>query len=363
MFAILALRDGAVLPDVQVSELPALLDDPQARVWVDISGPPDEEARALLRDLFHFHPLAIEECLEERERPKVEVFESHLYCITHGLDAESSAEHHRVVELDAFLGRQYLVTYHAKPSRSVEDAARAVRRTGEPLRRGPAALLQVILDRQADGIEPVIDDIENRLEALEERVLSSPRGNDLARLVALRRNIVYLRRWLGLQRDVVLRLSRQEFTIIPSAEAVMFRDTHDHLARFTEFLETYRELTNSIQEAYLSVINNRLSENMRYLTLFSVVLMPLTLISGTYGMNFAHMPGVNHPWGFPIVLATMVVTAFLVIAFLRRKGVISRRESVSARASTPSRGRKKKRAAEPKELLAGRADSPPGSLL
>jgi magnesium transporter len=356
MLRILALRAGATLPDVQVAELAALLDDPQARVWADISGPPDEDARALLRDVFRFHPLVIDECFEERERPKVEVFESYLYCITHGLDPQASAEHHDVVELDAFLGRQFLVTNHAKPSRSVEDAFQAVRRTGEPLRRGPAALLQAILDRQADGIEPVIDDIENRLEVLEEHVLAAPGGNDLARLVALRRNIVYLRRWLGLQRDVVLRLSRQEFTLIPSSEAVMFRDTHDHLARFTEFLETYRELTNSIQEAYLSVINNRLSENMRYLTMFSVVLMPLTLISGIYGMNFVHMPGLNHRWGFPIVLGAMVATAFLVITFFRRKGIIKQRESVTSGVPAALRDKKAGRRSERKSMLAPSRD-------
>jgi len=356
MLRILALRGGAALPDVQVSDLPALLGDPQARVWVDISGPPDDETRAVLRDLFRFHPLVIEECFEERERPKVEVFEGYLYCITHGLDPSSSAEHHDVVELDAFLGQQFLVTYHAKPSRSVEDALQAVRRTGEPLRRGPAALLQAILDRQADGIEPIIDDIETRLEVLEEHVLAAPQGSDLASLVALRRNIVHLRRWLGLQRDVVLRLSRQEFTLIPSSEAVMFRDTHDHLARFTEFLEIYRELTNSIQEAYLSVINNRLSENMRYLTLFSVVLMPLTLLSGIYGMNFEHMPGLKNPWGFPLLLGAMVATAFLVIGFFRRKGLVNQRESVAAVAATSTQD-KKVQVAEPKPLLASRIDS------
>jgi magnesium transporter len=353
MLRILALRGGVALTDIQPSDLPALLDDPQARVWVDYLGVPDEPLRALMRDVFRFHPLIVEECFEDRERPKVDVFENYLYCITHGLAPSSSAEDHEVVELDAFLGRQFLVTYHAKPSRSVEEAFQAVRRTGEPLRRGPAALLQGILDRQADGIEPVIDDIENRLEILEESVLGSTKETDLASLVALRRNIVYLRRWLGLQRDVVLRLSRQEFTLIPTAEAVMFRDTHDHLARFTEFLETYRELTNSIQDAYLSVTNNRLSENMRYLTLFSVVLMPMTLLSGIYGMNFVHMPGVGHPWGFPLVMGAMVATAFLVLAFFRRKGLITQRGALMGMAATVAKD-ESKRDATPKPQLARR---------
>ncbi|HEX7506799.1 MAG TPA: magnesium transporter CorA family protein, partial [Polyangia bacterium] len=274
MVRILATRGRTVLADVTAQTLPLLLEDPEVHVWVDLSGPLDESSRIITSEVFRFHPLAIEDCFEERERPKLETYDGYLYCITHGLSMTSTAEDQEIIELDAFLSHRYLVTHHAKDSRSVDALFESVARSGEPLRRGPAALLQGILDRQVDGIEPVLDDLEKRLGELEEQVLAKPRSQDLASLVALRRNTLHLRRWLGLQRDVVLRLARQEFDLVSPAEALLFRDTHDHLAHFTEFLETYRELTNSIQEAYLSVINNRLSENMRVLTLFSVVLLP-----------------------------------------------------------------------------------------
>lgn len=322
---ILAIRGRTLLADVKPESLPALLDDREVNLWVDLAGPMDDASRALTSDVFHFHPLAIEDCFEERERPKLETYDGYLYCITHGMAVGSSAEDHEVIELDAFLGRRYLVTYHSKESRSVDSAFEAAQRSGEPLRRGPAGVLQSILDRQVDGIEPVLDHLERRLDELEENALARPRDEDLAGLVALRRNILHLRRWLGLQRDVVLRLARQEFDLVPAAEALLFRDTHDHLARFTEFLETYRELTNSIQEAYLSLISNRLSENMRFLTLFSAVFLPLTLISGIYGMNFVHMPGLQHPRGFLMVVLTMVATAGLVLLFFRRKGWLGKK--------------------------------------
>ena len=320
MVRILATCGRTVLTDVTAQALPPLLDDPEIHVWVDLSGPLDEGNRFIVSDVFHFHPLAIEDCFEERARPKVETYDGYLYCITHGLSLASTAEEQEIIELDAFLSRRYLVTYHAKESRSVDAMFESVARSGEPLRRGPAALLQGILDRQVDGIEPVFDDLEKRLGELEEQVLAKPRSQDLASLVALRRNILHLRRWLGLQRDVVMRLARQEFDLVAPAEALLFRDTHDHLAHFTEFLETYRELTNSIQEAYLSVINNRLSENMRVLTLFSVVMLPLTVITGIYGMNFVHMPGLQHWLGFPLILLSMAITVGLILVFFRRKG-------------------------------------------
>jgi len=320
MVRIVVVRGRDVASSVAVAEVPSLLEDPEAHVWVDLTGPLDDASRTVVADVFRFHPLAVEECFEERERPKLEAYDGYLYCITHGLSKGATAEEHEVVELDAFLGRRYLVTYHARESRSVEAMFQAVTRTGEPLRKGPATVLQAIIDRQVDGIEPVLDDFEERLSDLEERVLESPGAEHLASLVAVRRNIVHLRRWLGLQRDVVLRLARQELELIPPSDALLFRDTHDHLARFTEFLETYRELSNSIQEAYLSMVNNRLGENMRFLTLFSAVLLPLTVITGVYGMNFAHLPGSQHWLGFPLTLAAMAATVGGVLLFFRGKG-------------------------------------------
>lgn len=320
MIRILATRGQELVTDATTESLPGLLVDPDARVWVDLSGPMDDASQHLARDIFHFHPLAIEDCFEERGRPKLENYDHYLYCITHGIRVTSGADRQEIVELDAFLGQRYLVTYHAKDSRSVTAMLDTVARTGEPLRRGPAGLLQAILDRQVDGIEPLLDDFGGRLEKLENDVLRKPRPQDLSRLVAVRQNIIHMRRWLGLQRDLVLRLARQEFDLVPPADALLFRDTHDHLAHFAEFLETYRELANSIQEAYLAMVNNRLSEIMRFLTLFSAVLMPLSLITGIYGMNFAHIPGLQSRFGFPLALLGMATTAGLVLLFFRRKG-------------------------------------------
>jgi magnesium transporter len=344
MVRILATRGRTLLTDVTAASLPSLLEDPEVRVWVDLSGPLADASQALVREVFRFHPLAIEDCFEERARPKLETYDGYLYCITHGMTLASSAEKHEIIELDAFLGHRYLVTYHAKDSRSVDGMFDVVARSGEPLRRGPATLLHAILDRQVDGIEPVLDDLEERLSVLESQVLANPRSQDLTSLVGLRRNILHLRRWLGLQRDVVLRLARQEFDLVSSAEALLFRDTHDHLARFTEFLETYRELTNSVQEAYLSVVNNRLGENMRFLTLFSAVLLPMTLIAGIYGMNFEHMPGLHHWMGFPLALLAMAATAVVVLLFLRSRGRLGKRLAAVPEPATAIRRRVRRRA-------------------
>lgn len=322
MLRIVAVRDQDLLTDLKTSDLPRLLADPSVRVWVDISAPLDDEAKRVVAEIFRFHPLAIEDCFEERERPKIDAYDGYVYVITHGLTGGSHAEETAVVELDAFLGRRYLVTHHSKESRSVETAWQRVQRSGELLRRGPAGLLQAILDRQVDGIEPVLEGIEERIGALEDRVMLRARQADLVSLMALRRTILHLRRWLSLQRDVVMRLARAEFDLVSAQEALLFRDTQDHLSRFTEWVETYRELTTSLQEAYLSATNNRLSEIMKFLTVFTAVLMPLTVLTSIYGMNFDSIPGLHHPHGFAIFTVVMLLTVAGALVFVRRKGWI-----------------------------------------
>jgi magnesium transporter len=320
---ILAVRAGKeLLADVPVEELPALLAQPDVNLWIDSWGTDSPVALGLARDLFHFHPLAIDDCFEAREHPKIDGFEEdYVFLITHGITAQSTPQHTETIELDAFLGRRFLFTYHERPSRSVAAVAEQVARNhGGPLRRGPAAVLHAILDRQVDSIEPVLEGLEERIEEVEARVLERPHRADLVRLLNLKRTTLGLRRWLTKQREVLLRLARNEFSLVPPQEAVLFRDVYDHVFRFTDWLETHREMITSLQETYLSVTNLRLGEIMKFLTLFTAVLMPLTVITGIYGMNFEHMPELHRPWAYPAVLLLMAAVVVVVLVFFRRRG-------------------------------------------
>jgi magnesium transporter len=320
---ILATRREALLTDVRPSELPALLADPEVNVWVDSWGSENEPAVQLARDLFKFHPIVINDCFEAREHPKLEVFDDHLFLITHGLTADSTVDHVEIVELDVFLGQRFLFTYHERDSRSVARGLELVLRNhGGPLRRGPAPLLHAILDRQVESLTPVLDGLETRIEGIEDRVILHPTNRDLTTTLALKRTTLQLRRWLSKQREVVLRLSRNEFSLVAPGDAILFRDVYDHLQRFTDVLENEREMIVGVQETYMSVINLRLGEIMKFLTIFTAVLMPLTVITGIYGMNFEHMPELKARWGYPMVLSTMVVTALVVLFLFRRRGWI-----------------------------------------
>ena len=325
------------LQDVRPEDLPSLLADPHAHVWVDSWGTDVPEAERLAREVFHFHPVVIDDCFEAREHPKIEGFEEYIFLITHGIAADSYVESNDTLELDVFIGKRFLFTYHELQSRSVTGAQElVVRNHGAPLRRGTATVLHAILDRQVDTMEPALDDLEIRVQEVEDRVLIRPDRVDLVRLLDLKRTTLQLRRWMSKQREVVLRLARNEFGLVTPHEAVLFRDIYDHLFRYTDLLETHREMITSLQETYMSVTNLRLGEIMKFLTLFTAVLMPLTVITGIYGMNFEHMPELRLWWGYPAVLLGMAGVATAILLFFRRRGLLGGPVSPPAPSGLPA---------------------------
>jgi magnesium transporter len=321
MFRICAARGAdEIVTDAPLERLPALLAEVGTFVWVNLAPPSGEVELSILRDVFRFHPLAIEDCLEARAHPKIDEYDGYLYLITHGLRAGSTPDSSEVVELDAFVGANYLVTHHQQPSRSVAGVTETISKTGLPLRHGPFAVLHALLDRQVDGLEEQLDQIEERITQLEDAVFARPANTQIAALLTVKRSILQLRRWMSKQREVVLRLGRREFSLVPATEAILFRDVHDHLVRINDLLENFREMLTSIQEAYLSVTSNRLNEIMKFLTVFTVLLMPLTVITGIYGMNFEHMPELREKLGYPAVLGTMLVVSGSMLLYFRRRG-------------------------------------------
>jgi magnesium transporter len=309
-----------LLVDPPVQRLPALLAEPETYVWVDLIAPTTAEEQAVLSDVFHFHPLAIQDCLGQIMHPKIDEYEGYIYVVTHGLKAGSTAEALQPDELDAFLGPRYIVTHHAEGSRSVAEIADGMPKAGIPLRRGPVAVLHAILDRQVDGLEQVIDDVEVRIERLEGAVFEQHATTSIITLLSVKRSILQLRRWMSKQRSVLLRLGRGEFPVISPNDALLFRDVYDHVVRINDLLENFREMLTSIQGAHLAVTSNRLNEVMKFLTVCTVLLGPATLIAGIYGMNFQHMPELSWPWGYPLAIGLMIGVEGAALYYFRRRG-------------------------------------------
>ena len=304
-------------------ELPELLKDLSAVIWVDMEKPTEADERVLL-DVFHFHPLTVEDCRENRHYPKVEEFDDYIYFIVHGVTADISPERFNTIELDGFLGPNYVITYHHEMFRSINNVKQLLRTTPVVCHRGTAFLLHQILDQVVDYYSPVLDDFDDRIDRLEEDIFTLKRPNNeiLSQIMDLKRSVLRLRRISGKQMDILHRMSRGEFSLISEEMRPFYRDVYDHLVRVVDLAENYRDLISGSLEAYLSVVSNRLNEIMKVLTIFSAIMLPLTFIAGVYGMNFEYMPELHSRYGYYGVWALMIVVAIAMLLFFRRRGWI-----------------------------------------
>ncbi len=310
MITVLVHRDGVTrqAPDVD----PAWL-TPEApeQVWVDLEAPGDPERR-LLADVFRFHELAVEDALEEIHHPKIETYGAVLYLILHGIASQAKKSGFVTEDVDFFLGRNYLVTVHHKGSRSILAQRDVCLRHRDVLAAGPFELLYRIVDQLVDHYRPEVDALEDRVDALERTVFERPHVNPLRSVLQLKRDVSSLRRVTLPQRDAVSRLARREFPQIPDALTYRFRDVYDNLVRLSEEAMILQDRVTGLLDAYLSTQSNRLNQVMKVLTVIATIFMPLTVLTGLFGMNVAlpHFPGAAGAefwWIAGVMLAVSVV--------------------------------------------------------
>jgi magnesium transporter len=317
------VRGKGLRRDVPVAELPALLQRPDVHLWVDIQAPDDDDTD-VLAEIFQFHPLAIEDCILDRPHPKVDEYPGYLYLVLHGVkvtmgEGSASPKEFQSKELDVFLGERYLVTFHYEQMRSIDQTRASLEKNPERLARGPALLLHDVLDFLVDHYLPVMEELDDRIDVLEEAVQKDTTGALLHEIFALRRDVMRIRRLAGKQREVLSRLARQEFPQIDAQSAVYYRNVHDHLVRVVDLAESYRELLSSIMETFLTANSNRLNTIMKTLTLVNTIFLPLTFVTGIYGMNFDNLPGKTFHWGFWITIGGMTAIAMVMLFLYRRK--------------------------------------------
>jgi magnesium transporter len=260
-------------------------------LWVDIAEPGDAEFQ-LLSELFRFHPLSLEDARSALQFPKVEHYPDYLYLVLHGIDAEAAARTFSTRDVDFFLGRNYLVTVHDGRSRSIARLRDACGQHAHILSEGPVALLHRMVDTMVDNYRPVSERIEQHIEALEEQALAG-RTPVVRQVLKVKRDLAAMRRILIPQRDAVGRLARREFPAISDEMAFRFRDVYDHLVRLAEEAILFQDRMTGVLEVNLASVSNRLNEIMKVLTVMSTIFLPLTVLTGMWGMNIGlpHFPG------------------------------------------------------------------------
>lgn len=292
--------------------------EPGEFVWVDLESPTADEAQ-ILTSPFGFHPLAIEDCWHEPQAPKADDYGDYLFIVAHGVRYEAEREEFTARELNVFLGANFLVTFHSDHSRSVEATQSYVRRNPQVMARGMDFLLHHILDRLIDNYFPKLEILEDKIEALEASVFLDPKPDLLNEIFRVRKHIVDLKRVAGQEREVLVGISRGELPFVSERAQHYFKDIYDHLFRIVEIADNHRETVNIILQAYLSLISNQLNSTMRVLTVIATMMLPLTVITGIYGMNFQHMPELEWRYGYYAVLAFMLVVAGGMVYYFRKR--------------------------------------------
>ena len=290
-----------------VERLKDVLADPKARIWIDLENAGYEGFHAL-EPAIHFHPLAVEDCVMDVNRPKVDDYRDHLYLAVHSARWDDNDDQPILRELDILIGERYLVTYHEEPTRGVTKAREVLERRPDLLTRGPDHLLHFILDVMVDNYLPIIETLQEQLDDLEERLFRTANQRILAEILRLKRGMSALRRIVGPQRDTILSLTREEFTGIRPETRPYLRDVYDRMTRVSDLLDSYRDELAALLEIYATQVSNRLNEVMKVLTIITVIIMPVNLIASIYGMNFV-MPEQHLPpfWGYAWALSLMAL--------------------------------------------------------
>jgi len=314
-------------------ELPALLADQTNVVWVDLQGETEakqNEAKDVLLNVFNFHPLTVEDCLETRNQPKVEAFENYLYFIVHGVKpGQTNSSNLATKELDGYLGSNFVVTFHVVRFQSVKKVKQNIRNSTFVCKRGAAYLLHHILDELVDLYMPVVDDFDEAINTLEERVLDMRQTNNaiLGEVMDMRRSVARLKRISARQIEVLYRMSHGEFPQIPSSVLPFFRDVHDHLLRISDLSEGYRDLVAGLFDIHFAVVGNRTNDVMKTLAVLSAIMLPLSLIAGIYGMNFENMPELKTNYGYFLTLGSMALLTVILLIYFWRRGWIFQRNT------------------------------------
>lgn len=308
-------QDGHIHTDLRPDEFAAALQDTAGLLWVDFSGELPEACEPILHETFGFHPLAVDDALQESHVPKVDDWGQYLYLVLHAVvfDQQGDGELD-TLELDVFLGQNYLVTHQAQPVAAVDRVWTACQRDERHLQKGVAHLLYTLADELVTDYMPVVEEMDEAIDRIEDQVFDNPGPYLLERIFTLKRALLHLRRIMAPQREVLNKLARGDYAVIDAEDRVFFRDVYDHLVRLYDITESLRDLVGGALDTYLSVVSNRMNEVMKTLTVITTMFMPISFLAGFFGMNFFQPVAPLDAWTDHPAFALMIVATVLVPA-------------------------------------------------
>ena len=310
--------------DLPPEKFPELVKAQQSILWVDFISEPQETSQPILEE-FGFHPLAIDDALQETHVPRLDDWGEYLYIVFNYMNLEPNGEtwETKVDELDVFLGKNYIVTHHDYQISAVDETWAVCDRDERIVKQGADHILYKITDHLMAGYMPAVEKIDEAIDQIEDQVFHRPSPRTLEKLFALKRILLTMRRIIIPQREVLNKLARDDYKVVDPRDRVFFRDIYDHLVRLHDLNESLRDIVGGVQDTYLSAVNNRMNEIMKTLTVITVLFMPLTFLTGYFGMNFFEPLGNLIGWTttpvFYITLAIILLLPFGMFIWFRRR--------------------------------------------
>ena len=293
-------------------------------LWVDLDVSDDTQA-ALLTDVFHFHPLAVEDARNPNSRVKAEEYPDFLVVVARVVSfCETTPDPYdlETANLTLFVTEHAVVTTHLETLPSVQALVDRLRSNPDLLERGPARIAHQVLDTAVDAYFPVLDQLDEFVDDMEQRVFGRFDEELLQEIFQVKRLVISLRRYLAPQREVLSQLTMRPSRFLPPEAQLYFRDVYDHMLRITDALDSYRDLLSSTLDSYLTQVSNRLGSVSKGLAVVGALSIPFVVIAGVYGMNFEHIPLAHHPYGFEIMVAVQVAVSLILLVAFRRRGML-----------------------------------------
>jgi magnesium transporter len=313
-------------PDLTLTQehYAAALQDPNGLLWVDFQGESAEASEVVLRGVFKFHPLAIEDAIYQTHVPKVDEWENYLYIALHAIAFEAQSNDLEMIELDVFMGKNFLVTHHDLPIPALTRVWDASQRDERHTKQGADHLLYLLLDELTVDFMKSVEEIDEEIDIIEDQVFEKPDNRIVQHIFGLKRVTLHLRRSLAPMREVLNKLARDDYGMIDSKDRIYFRDVYDHFVRLHDIAESLRDLVSGVLDTYLSVVNNRMNEIMKTLTIITTMFMPISFLAGVFGMNFFLPEQPISTWMelpiFYVVITLFIFVPIGIFIWMRRRG-------------------------------------------
>jgi magnesium transporter len=308
--------------------MPTLLADTSLFLWVDLEKPAPEESKFILEEVFRFHPLSIEDCIAASPSPKVEEytpkdgdhFSPYLFIVIHAVDYSRTDGVFATSELNFFLGKNFLVTYHDVPLRSISSVEERCMRSTVHIARAPDRVAHTILDAIVDNYKPALEELSLEIAEMETMAMQRPTVATLNRILQIKKEVLHLRRIIGPQREVLARFAQGEFKLIRAHLVPYYRDVYDALFHISEMAQNYTDSLTGILQVYLNMSSNQTGEVVKLLTMFTVITTPMMMIGTWYGMNFKNMPELEWSAAYPLAGAVTVLSTAGTYWYFKKRG-------------------------------------------